>query len=58
MQTVGLLHPGTDGIYAETEPKEGRFESRVMPGFYLRAEWLWQSPLPDEMQLLLDMLAP
>jgi Uma2 family endonuclease len=58
LQTVGLLHAGTDGIYAETEPMEGRFESRVIPGFYLRPEWLWQSPLPDEMEILLDMLAP
>ena len=57
MQTVQLLHAGTDGVYQETEPVEGRFESRSIPGFYLRPEWLWQSPMPDEMQILLDMLA-
>ena len=57
MQTVQLLHAGTDGVYQETEPVEGRFESRAIPGFHLRPEWLWQSPMPDEMQILLDMLA-
>ncbi len=57
MQTVQLLHAGTDGVYTGTGPVEGRFESRSIPGFYLRPEWLWQSPMPDEMQVLLDMLA-
>lgn len=57
MQTVQLLHAGTDGVYTGTEPVEGRFESRAIPGFYLRPEWLWQSPMPDQIQILIDMLA-
>lgn len=57
MQTVQLLHAGTEGVYTETAPVDGRFESRAILGFYLRPEWLWQSPMPDEMQILLDMLA-
>ena len=57
MQRVQLLHAGADGVYTETGPVEGRFESRAISGFYLRPDWLWQSPMPDGMQILLDMLA-
>jgi hypothetical protein len=27
----------------------------VLPGFWLREEWLWQEPLPDPLRLLLEM---
>ena len=57
MQTVQLLHAGADGVYTGTELVDGRFESRAIPGFHLRPEWLWQSPMPDQIQILLDMLA-
>ena len=29
------------------EGREGRLASRVLPGFWLEAAWLWQEPLPD-----------
>lgn len=35
--------------------KEGRFESRVVPEFYLQVEWLWQKPLPKVVPLLRQM---
>ena len=57
LQTVQLLRLGTDGLYMKAEPVDGRFESRAIAGFHLRPEWLWQSPLPDELQTVLDMLA-
>ena len=58
METIQLLRLGADGVYAETESIDGRYESQTIPGFYLRPEWLWQSPFPDEMQILADMLTP
>ncbi len=35
-----------DGRYRLQPTPDGRFESQVMPGFWLKVEWLWQEPLP------------
>ncbi len=35
-----------DGRYRLQPTPDGRFESQVMPGFWLEVEWLWQEPLP------------
>ncbi|MCI0682091.1 MAG: Uma2 family endonuclease [Gemmataceae bacterium] len=35
--------------------KGGRVESEVIPGFWLRAAWLFQSPLPDEDEILSEI---
>ena len=34
---------------------EGRYHSRVLPGFWLRPEWLWQDPLPDPVRLMAEI---
>jgi Uma2 family endonuclease len=31
---------------------EGEFQSLVLPGFWLRVEWLWQEPKPLELDVL------
>jgi Uma2 family endonuclease len=31
---------------------EGRFASRVLPGFWLDPAWLWQDPLPKPAEIL------
>lgn len=38
---------GADGRYraARTEP-EGVYRSKVVPGFFVRVAWLWQTPAP------------
>lgn len=41
----GLYHPVFSGT-------EGRYDSQVLPGFWLRAEWLWQEPLPHPLRVL------
>jgi len=45
-------HP--EGALAETQMQQGVLESLVIPGFMLRAEWLWPSSgrLPDELSVL------
>ena len=36
------------GIYvAAPLDADGRYHSAVLPGFWLKPEWLWQDPLPD-----------
>ncbi len=38
---------GEDGRYEAVQPgEEGKFHSQTLPGFWLRAEWLWREPLP------------
>jgi len=32
--------------------ERGRFESRVLPGLWIEAEWLWQEPLPPLLGVL------
>src|SRR5581483_9092524 len=43
-EKVTLLRLGVDGKYREARPRSGVLHSRVLPGFWLRTEWLWQRP--------------
>ena len=47
---------GADGRY-EAAPldADGRYHSRVVPGFWLKPEWLWQDPLPEVRSCLLEI---
>lgn len=46
-QTVDLFRL-TDGRYTQIPPDaEGKLVSAVLPGLFVRAEWLKQTPLPD-----------
>jgi Uma2 family endonuclease len=48
-----FYHLGDGGVYVQVPPDGGgRFESRVLPGLWVRVEWLWQDPLPR----LIDVL--
>jgi Uma2 family endonuclease len=43
----------TEGrYYLAFEGREGQYHAAVIPGFWLRAEWLWQDPLPDPLHVL------
>ena len=57
-QEVTLLHLQANGEYEKAAPRDGRFESVVLPGFHLRPEWLWQSPLPKKGPILARLLSP
>ena len=35
--------------------KEGRYEALVLPGFWLRVEWLWLEPLPKVLDVLREL---
>jgi len=35
--------------------REGEFHSQVLPGFWLRVEWLWQDPLPRVLDTLREL---
>jgi Uma2 family endonuclease len=40
------------GKYRQVSPKKGELHSKILPGFWLRLEWLWQEPRPDEIETL------
>ena len=44
---------GDDGHYHVTLPEaEGIYRSVSVAGFWLKVDWLWQEPLPDEVDVL------
>lgn len=43
--------------YREVRPRNGEIHSQVLTGFWLRPEWLWQGPRPDEIETLQTILA-
>ncbi|MHB1426525.1 MAG: Uma2 family endonuclease [Gemmataceae bacterium] len=55
-QSITLLRL-QKGEYREVRPKKGELHSKVLAGFWLRPEWLWQEPRPDEFDTLLEILA-
>jgi Uma2 family endonuclease len=55
-QSVTLLRLKR-GKYREARPKKGELHSEALAGFWLRPEWLWEEPLPDEIETVLEILA-
>jgi Uma2 family endonuclease len=55
-QRVDVWYLAADGRYQPALPDgEGRYHSRVLAGFALRAQWLWEEPLPDPLLALAEM---
>jgi Uma2 family endonuclease len=47
---------GPDGRYRLAELELGGvYRSRVVPGFWLRVDWLWQEPLPAVLEVLREL---
>jgi Uma2 family endonuclease len=55
-QRVTLLKRTASGAYREVRPRKGILHSEVLPGFWLRPEWLWQQPLPPKATILAELL--
>ncbi|HAF70316.1 MAG: hypothetical protein XD60_1492 [Acetothermia bacterium 64_32] len=47
---------GEDGRYERKKPDQsGIYRSQVLPGFWLKVEWLWQEPLPPVLEVLREL---
>lgn len=57
-EKLTVLRLRAHGRSGEVRPRKGVLASEVLPGFYLRPEWCWQRPLPDELGLLEQMGNP
>ena len=44
-----------DAAYRPIAEADGRVSSAVLPGFFLRPEWLWRQPLPKVRDVLRDL---
>ena len=53
---VLLLRLDKAGQFQEVPAKNGILRSKVIRGFWLREDWLWQSPLPDPMKIAQSIL--
>jgi Uma2 family endonuclease len=53
-KTMAMYRLGEEG-YRRVELKEGIYRSEVVPGFWLRPEWLWQEPLPNVLEIARDL---
>ena len=56
-QTVLPYRLGSSGKYRQVKPRNGELHSEVIEGFWLRVEWLWEHPLPDELDTVQAILA-
>jgi Uma2 family endonuclease len=56
-EQVKLLRLGRDGKYREVRANKGMLTSKVVEGFWIRSEWLWQRPLARKLQILKQLLA-
>lgn len=55
-QGVLVLRRNASGAFREVKPRRGVLHSQVLPGFWLRPEWLWQEPRPKKTMILAEIL--
>jgi Uma2 family endonuclease len=55
-QRARFFHAEIPGKFQEMHPDaEGMYRSAVLPGFWLRIDWLWQDPLPGALGTALEI---
>ena len=51
-----VVHRLAQGRYRVEHVGEGRLDASAVPGFWIRAEWLWQRPMPREFDCLREVM--
>ena len=54
-QRMAVYRLSEERRYKAVPAEEGVYRSQLLPGFWLRAEWLWQEPLPNELDVAREM---
>lgn len=54
-QSAEFYELRTDGLYHMAKIVEGVYQSKVIPGFWVRVDWLWETPLPPALDLLREL---
>jgi Uma2 family endonuclease len=47
LKRMDLYILSEDQKYTAAQEQDGKLFSKVLPGFWLKPEWLWQQPLPS-----------
>jgi Uma2 family endonuclease len=55
-ERLTCLRIGKGGSYRAIRPKKGSIGCQVIPGFWLRINWLWQKPLPAKKEVLAEIV--
>ena len=55
LEWVGFYHLKEGQYRLAFSGKEGKYHAKVLPGFWLQVEWLWQEPLPTLEDVLLEV---
>jgi Uma2 family endonuclease len=55
LQRAAAFYLDDDGLYHPITPKEGKLYSHVLPGFWVKLEWFWQTPLLRASQMAREM---
>jgi Uma2 family endonuclease len=55
-KSVTLLRLNAKAKYREIQPRKQRLQSQVIDGFWIDPSWLWQTPRPDELEILEQIL--
>jgi Uma2 family endonuclease len=55
-ERVTLLRLDSSGKYREVRAVKGKLESQVVKGLWLKIDWLWQHPLPDEIDTVFQIM--
>jgi Uma2 family endonuclease len=55
-ERVVWLRRSSKGKLREVKPRKGILHSDVLPGFWLRPEWIWQKPRPKKSDVLRQIL--
>jgi Uma2 family endonuclease len=56
-ESVTLLRLGRGGEYRPVRPRKGILASKVIAGFWIRPEWVWQQPRPRTLDVIGQLLA-
>jgi Uma2 family endonuclease len=55
-QTIEVYALGKNRRYTLFEEQSGAVRSKVVPGFYLRAPWLWRDSFPKVSTVVREMI--
>jgi len=56
-EIVTLLRLNAKAKYREVKPRSGELASEILPGFYIRPEWLFQNPRPKLRVVFAEILS-
>lgn len=57
LRHIMLLRLDATGQYREVQPRKGIYRSKVIPHFWLKADWLWTEPRPQIRTVLRRIIA-